>query len=51
MLSRKKIGWDNVLAKNEHDQWKRWLDDIKKLSVVTIDRCFKPVGFAEVHDV
>ena len=51
MLSRKKIGWDDALEENERDQWKRWLDDVKKLEAVKINRCFKPRGFGEVRDV
>ena len=50
MLSRKKIGWDEPLEENENVQWMRWLSDLIKLKVVTVDRCFKPKGFAQVQE-
>lgn len=50
MLSRKKIGWDEPLEENENVQWTRWLDDLAKLKGVTVDRCFKPKGFAQVQE-
>ena len=50
MLSRKKIGWDEPLKENENVQWMRWLDDLSKLKEVTVDRCFKPKGFAQVQE-
>ena len=40
MLSRKKIGWDETLAENKRDQWRKWLEDVEKLEGVKIDRCF-----------
>ena len=50
MLSRKKIGWDEPLEEHENVQWMRWLGDLVKLRVVTVDRCFKPKGFAQVQE-
>ena len=50
MLSRKKIGWDEPLEEHEEVQWMRWLGDLVKLRVVTVDRCFKPKGFAQVQE-
>ena len=50
MLSRKKIGWDEPLEEHKNVQWMRWLGDFVKLRVVTVDRCFKPKGFAQVQE-
>ena len=50
MLSRKKIGWDDPFKENENLQWTRWLDDLGKLKEVTVDRCFKPKGFAQAQE-
>ena len=51
MLSRKKIGWDDPVTENENAQWKRWLEDIPRLQVLKVDRCFKPLNFGEVKEV
>lgn len=37
MLSRKKIGWDELFEENENVQWMRWLDDFGKLKEVIVD--------------
>ena len=50
-LSRKKIGWDELLEENENVQWTRWLDDLGKLKEATVDRCFKPTGFTQVQEI
>lgn len=49
-LSRKKIGWDELLEDTENVQWMRWLDDLRKLREVRVDRCFKPKGFAGIQE-
>ena len=43
MLSRKKIGWDEPIEKNENVHWMGWLDDLGKLKEVTVDRCFQEI--------
>ena len=50
MLSRKKVGWDEVIGEEEGVQWIRWLEDLSKLENIEVERCFKPEGF-EVADV
>jgi len=30
-LSRKRLGWDDMLEETDKEQWKRWLDDLSKL--------------------
>ncbi|PFX16314.1 hypothetical protein AWC38_SpisGene19420 [Stylophora pistillata] len=51
ILSRMKIGWDEPLEENENEQWTRWLDDLGKLRKVTVDRCLKPKGLAQVKEI
>lgn len=51
MLSRKKIGWDELLEENENVQWTRWLDDLGKLKEVKVERCFKPKGFTQIQEI
>lgn len=50
MLCRKGVGWDDPLEESEMAQWKRWLDDLPKLQMVRVNRCFKPMGFGEVKE-
>ena len=50
-LSRKRLGWDDMLEETDKEQWKRWLDDLPKLHQIQVDRCFRPKGFGEVKEV
>ena len=50
-LSRKNIGWDDLIREAEKIQWRRWLDDLPKLQEVQVDRCFRPREFGEVREV
>ena len=50
-LCRKKLGWDNVIVEQGRVQWLRWLEDLPKLQVIQIERCFKPKDFAETKNV
>ena len=38
-LSRKRLGWDDLLEDTDRMQWKRWLDDLPKLQEIQVDRC------------
>ena len=49
-LSKKRLGWDDLIEESERTQWKRWLDDLPKLEEVKVDRCFKPKEFDEVKE-
>lgn len=49
-LSRKRLGWDDLIEETERTQWKRWLDDLPKLEEIRVDRCFKPKEFDEVKE-
>ena len=51
LLTRQKVGWDDLLPAEVRVQWIRWLEDIPKLSAIQLDRCFKPKGFGTVSDV
>ncbi|XP_022784343.1 uncharacterized protein LOC111324942 [Stylophora pistillata] len=50
-LSRKRLGWDDMLEETDKEQWKRWLDDLPKLQQIQVDRCLKPKEFGEVKEV
>lgn len=50
-LSRKRLGWDDMLEETDEEQWKRWLDDLPKLHQIQVDRYFKPKGFGEIKEV
>ena len=50
-LSRKRLGWDDMLEETDKEQWKHWLDDLPKLHQIQVDRCFKPKRFGEVKEV
>ena len=49
-LSRKRLGWDDLIEETEKPQWKHWLDDLPKLEEIHVDRCFKPKEFGEVKE-
>ena len=49
-LSRKRLGWDDLIEETEKTQWNRWLDDLPKLEEVKVDRCFRPGEFGEVKE-
>ena len=38
MLVRKGVGWDGPLAEDEKAQWRRWLEDLPKLSEIRVNR-------------
>ena len=49
-LSRKRLGWDDLIEETEKTQWNRWLDDLPKLEEVKVDRCFRPGEFGKVKE-
>lgn len=49
-LSRKRLGWDDLIEETERTQWKRWLDDLPKLGEIQVDRCFKPREFDKLDE-
>ena len=51
MLCRKGVGWDDPLGEDECAQWKRWLDDLSKLSEIRVNRCFQPADFGDIVEI
>ncbi|XP_043242095.1 uncharacterized protein LOC122391859 [Amphibalanus amphitrite] len=44
-LCRREIGWDDRIPDDEARMWKKWLEELPKLSEVTVDRCLKTPEF------
>ena len=51
MLVRKGVGWDDPLGEDERAQWRRWLEDLPKLSELRVNRCFKPAVFGDIVEI
>ena len=51
MLVRKGVGWDDPLGEDERAQWRRWLEDLPKLSEIRVNRCFKPAVFGDIVEI
>ncbi|XP_038062679.1 uncharacterized protein LOC119733173 [Patiria miniata] len=47
-LCRQGRGWDEKVEECEMMRWKRWLDDLPRLTCVTIDRCLQPREFSDI---
>ena len=50
ILSRKRLGWDDLVEETQKTQWNGWLDNLPKLENVKVDRCFRPREFFEVKE-
>ena len=52
-LCRIKIDWDDKIPDKYLSAWLRWLEDLPKVTQLTIPRCYKPAGFqvrlSELH--
>lgn len=46
-LCRRSCGWDDAIPPDIVHQWRRWLEDIKLLASLKVDRCIKPKDFGE----
>ena len=44
-LCRLKLGWDDKIPDTYQSAWLRWLEDLPKLSQLSIPRCYKPSDF------
>jgi hypothetical protein len=44
-LCRLKLGWDDKIPDKYQSAWLRWLEDLPKLSQLSIPRCYKPSDF------
>ena len=51
MLVRKGVGWDDPLGEDERAQWRRWLEDLPRLSEIRVNRCFKPAVFGDIVEI
>jgi len=47
-LCKRKLGWDDPIPTSEMTRWNRWLEDLPKLSNISIPRCVKPPEFGDV---
>ena len=41
-LCKLNLGWDEVINLEEEKLWKKWIESIKNLENISIDRCLKP---------
>ena len=52
-LCRLKLGWDDTIPDEYQSAWLRWLEDLPKLSQLSIPCCYKPSDFevksSELH--
>ena len=48
---REKLGWDDPLPYEMRNEWQNWLETLKSLEKVSIDRCFKSECLGEIRDV
>ena len=37
--------WDDPLPNKYHETWLKWFSDLSKLSVIELERCYRPTGF------
>lgn len=47
-LSRKGLGWDDNILDYNLTPWRVWLNDLLKISHVTVGRCVKPIMPANI---
>ena len=47
-LCRDKLGWDDPIPPNEKGKWLNWLEQLSKLKLFTLPRCFKPPKFGNI---
>ena len=47
-LCRDKLGWDDPIPPNEKGKWLNWLEQLPKLKLFTLPRCFKPPKFGNI---
>ena len=47
-MCRNQLDWDSPIPENLHPRWRQWLEHVKHLKSVAINRCWKPTDFGEV---
>ena len=46
-LCRRRCGWDDNIPADIGHQWRRWLEDLKRLAAFKVERCIKPKDFGQ----
>ena len=49
-LCRKKLGWDDEIPQVHQAEWQTWLGTLPHLQNISVNRCFKPQGFGDIHN-
>ena len=49
-LCRKKLGWDAEIPQVHQNEWQSWLSTLPHLQNISVNRCFKPQGFGNIHN-
>ena len=47
-LCKRELGWDKEIPQKELSTWNKWLDQLKELEMIKVDRCYKPSTFESV---
>ena len=47
-MCRNQPDWDSPIPENLHPRWWQWLEHVKHMESVAINRCWKPTDFGEV---
>jgi hypothetical protein len=42
------LGWDEEIPQKQLSTWNKWLDQLKELEMIKVDRCYKPSTFESV---
>jgi hypothetical protein len=41
-LCKRELGWDEEIPQKQLSTWNKWLDQLKELEMIKVDRCYKP---------
>jgi hypothetical protein len=47
-LCKRELGWDEEIPQKQLSTWNKWLDQLKELEMIKVDRCYKPSTFESV---
>ena len=47
-LCKQKLGWDDPINDDDKERWEKWKNQLSGLPKITVNRCFRPVGFGEL---
>jgi hypothetical protein len=48
-LCKREIGWDEEIPQKQLSTWNKWLDQLKELEMIKVDRCYKPSTFESLN--